>query len=132
MCTCPLLAVVVLFFHKPLFSAEYTFPWDFRGVQLPLITVLRDQLRENHFALWNPYTYCGYPIFANIQACFFHPSRVGKRIDQQPAVVVKLAVELADPAGMDGRFCRCGSEASRPIICSASSICGRPRLGLAR
>jgi hypothetical protein len=68
-----LLAVVVLFFHKPLFSAEYIFPWDFRGVQLPLITVLRDQLRENHFALWNPYTYCGYPIFANIQACLFHP-----------------------------------------------------------
>ena len=68
-----LLAVVVLFFNKPLFSAAYTFPWDFRGVQLPLITVLRDQLRENHFALWNPYTYCGYPIFANIQACFFHP-----------------------------------------------------------
>jgi hypothetical protein len=68
-----LLAVVVLFFHRPLFSAAYTFPWDFRGVQLPLITVLRDQLSENHFALWNPYTYCGYPIFANIQACFFHP-----------------------------------------------------------
>src|SRR5580698_5482514 len=68
-----LLAVVVLFFHKPLFSAQYTFPWDFRGVQLPLITFLRDQLRENRFALWNPYNYCGYPIFANIQACFFHP-----------------------------------------------------------
>jgi hypothetical protein len=68
-----LLAVVVLFFHKPLFSSEYIFPWDFRGVQLPLITVLRDQLSENHFALWNPYTYCGFPIFANIQACFFHP-----------------------------------------------------------
>jgi hypothetical protein len=68
-----LLAVVVLFFHKPLFSAAYTFPWDFRGVQVPLITVLRDQLSENRFALWNPYTYCGYPIFANIQACFFHP-----------------------------------------------------------
>ncbi len=68
-----LLAVVVMFFHKPLFSAAYIFPWDFRGVQLPLITVLRDQLSENHFALWNPYTYCGYPIYANIQACFFHP-----------------------------------------------------------
>jgi Bacterial membrane protein YfhO len=68
-----LLAVVVLFFHKPLFSAQYTFPWDFRGVQLPLIKFLRDQLHENRFALWNPYTYCGYPIYANIQACFFHP-----------------------------------------------------------
>jgi hypothetical protein len=68
-----LLAVVVLFFHKPLFSAAYTFPWDFRGVQLPLITVLRDQLQQGHFALWSPYTYSGYPIYANIQACFFHP-----------------------------------------------------------
>jgi hypothetical protein len=68
-----LLAVVALFFHKPLFSAEYSFPWDFRGVQLPLITFLRDELRENRFALWNPYNYGGYPIFANIQACFFHP-----------------------------------------------------------
>jgi hypothetical protein len=68
-----LLAAVVLFFHKPLFSAEYTFPWDFRGVQLPLITFLRDELREDRFALWNPYNYGGYPIFANIQACFFHP-----------------------------------------------------------
>ncbi len=68
-----LLAAVVLFFHQPLFSAEYTFPWDFRGVQLPLITFLRDELRENRFALWNPYNYGGYPIFANIQACFFHP-----------------------------------------------------------
>jgi Bacterial membrane protein YfhO len=68
-----LLVVVVLFFHKPLFSSAYTFPWDFRGVQLPLITFLRDQLQENRFALWNPYNYGGYPIFANIQACFFHP-----------------------------------------------------------
>lgn len=68
-----LLAVVVLFFHKPLFSTDYVFPWDFRAVQLPLIAFLRDQLRENRFALWNPYNYCGYPVYANIQACFFHP-----------------------------------------------------------
>jgi hypothetical protein len=68
-----LLAAVVLFFHKPLFDSQYIFPWDFRGVQLPLISFLRDELRENRFALWNPYSYCGYPIFANIQACFFHP-----------------------------------------------------------
>lgn len=68
-----LLANVVLFFHKPLFSSQYIFPWDFRGVQLPLITFLADELRQNRFALWNPYTYCGYPVFANIEACYFHP-----------------------------------------------------------
>ncbi|HEX5228921.1 MAG TPA: hypothetical protein VFW44_14480, partial [Bryobacteraceae bacterium] len=68
-----LLAVAVLFFRKPLFSARYTFPWDFHAVQLPLITFLRDELSRGRFALWNPYNYAGYPVFANIQACFFHP-----------------------------------------------------------
>lgn len=68
-----LLADVVLFFHRPLFSAGYLFPWDFRGVQLPPITFLADQLSQGHFALWNPYVYDGFPVFANIEACYFHP-----------------------------------------------------------
>ncbi len=68
-----LLADVVLFFHKPLFNSQYSFPWDFRGVQLPMITFLAEQLRGGHFPLWNPFSYCGYPVFANIEACFFHP-----------------------------------------------------------
>lgn len=68
-----LLADVAVFFHKPLFSAAYVFPWDFRGVQLPMITFLTDQLHQGHFPLWNPFSYCGYPVFANIEACFFHP-----------------------------------------------------------
>src|SRR5689334_25443217 len=58
-----LLADVVLFFHKPLFSSQYLFPWDFRGVQLPPITFLADQLRHGHIALWNPYVYDGFPVF---------------------------------------------------------------------
>jgi hypothetical protein len=68
-----LLANVIVFFHKPLFSTAYLFPWDFRGVQLPLLSFLVDRLRAGHFALWNPYSYCGYPVFANIEACFFQP-----------------------------------------------------------
>jgi hypothetical protein len=68
-----LLADVVLFFHKPLLQTGYLFPWDFRGVQLPPITFLADQLRQGHFALWNPYVYDGFPVFANIEACYFHP-----------------------------------------------------------
>jgi hypothetical protein len=68
-----LLVNAVVFFHKPLFSSAYLFPWDFRGVQLPLITFLTDELRHGRFALWNPYDYSGYPVFANIEACYFHP-----------------------------------------------------------
>ena len=68
-----LLANAVIFFHRPLFNSQYSFPWDFRGVQLPMITFLAEQLRQGRFPLWNPYSYCGYPVFANIEACFFHP-----------------------------------------------------------
>jgi hypothetical protein len=63
----------VLFFRKPLFSERSMFPWDFPGVQLPLVQFLADQLKRGELALWDPYTYCGNPIFANIQASLFHP-----------------------------------------------------------
>jgi hypothetical protein len=68
-----LAADAVLFFARPLFSTDYSFPWDFRLVQVPLITFLADQLKKHELPLWDPYTYCGNPIYANIQACFFHP-----------------------------------------------------------
>jgi len=68
-----LLVNVVAFFLKPLFNPQYSFPWDFRGVQLPMISFLAEQLRAGRFPLWNPFSYCGYPVFANIEACFFHP-----------------------------------------------------------
>ncbi len=68
-----LLADVAIFFHKPLFSTQYTFPWDFHGVQLPLVAFLSDQLRHGRLALWNPFDYCGYPVFANIEGGYFHP-----------------------------------------------------------
>ena len=69
-----------------------------------LIAFLRDELRENRFALWNPYNYCGYPVYANIQACFFHPlvfasAFIGSRLpwDTLPmllewAVVLQIAM----------------------------------------
>jgi hypothetical protein len=68
-----LLANLLVFFHKPLFSPYFLFPWDFRYVQLPLISHLAEELRRGVFPLWDPFTYCGDPIFANIQASFFHP-----------------------------------------------------------
>jgi hypothetical protein len=68
-----LLANALVFFHKPLFSPYFLFPWDFRYVQLPLISLLAEELHRGIFPLWDPFTYCGDPIFANIQASFFHP-----------------------------------------------------------
>jgi hypothetical protein len=68
-----LLTDVLAFFAKPLFSDNYIFPWDFRYVQLPLVSFLAEQLHRGKLPLWDPFTYCGDPIFANIQASFFHP-----------------------------------------------------------
>ena len=68
-----LLTDVLAFFWKPLFSDAYIFPWDFRYVQLPLMSFLAEELHRGKLPLWDPFTYCGDPIFANIQASFFHP-----------------------------------------------------------
>ena len=68
-----LIANVLVFFYRPLFNDSYVFPWDFRYVQLPLVSFLAEELHRGRLALWDPFTYCGNPIFANIQASFFHP-----------------------------------------------------------
>jgi hypothetical protein len=68
-----LFADVLAFWWKPLFNDTYIFPWDFRYVQLPLVSFLAEELHRGRFPLWDPFTYCGDPIFANIQASFFHP-----------------------------------------------------------
>jgi len=68
-----LLAEVVLFHRKVLFAAGYLLPWDFRVVHLPLATFVADSLARGAMPLWDPFTYCGVPIFANIQTALFYP-----------------------------------------------------------
>jgi hypothetical protein len=68
-----LLAEVLTFHRHVLFQHGYLFPWDFRGVHLPLATFIAGSLRRGEMPLWEPYTYCGVPIFANIQAAIFYP-----------------------------------------------------------
>jgi hypothetical protein len=68
------LAAQALIFHRHvLFYANRLFPWDFRGVHLPLATLMADSFRRGQWPLWDPFTYCGMPIFANIQAASFYP-----------------------------------------------------------
>jgi hypothetical protein len=71
---CLALLVELLVFHRlVLFTPDHVFPWDFRGVHIPLATFASDSFRRGEFPLWDPYTYCGAPFFANIQAALFHP-----------------------------------------------------------
>lgn len=68
-----LIVAVFLFHRRVLFDRDFIFPWDFRAVHVPLATLIADSFRRGEFPLWDPYTYCGMPIFANIQAALFYP-----------------------------------------------------------
>ena len=71
------IAVQALIFHRQvLFYSHHLFPWDFRGVHLPLATLLADAFRRGEWPLWDTFTYCGTPIFANIQASSFYPPAI--------------------------------------------------------
>lgn len=68
-----LIAAALVFHRQVLFYAQHLFPWDFRSVNVPLTTLIADAFRRGEFPLWDPSTYCGMPIFANIQAGLFYP-----------------------------------------------------------
>ena len=70
---CAALFFEVLLFHRRVLFAGDRFPWDFRAVHLPLATFVADSFRRGEFPLWDPYTYCGNPIYANIQTALFYP-----------------------------------------------------------
>ena len=68
-----LLPEILIFYRKVIFSAHYVIPWDFRYYHLPLTTFIASLRRAGQFPLWDPYTYCGLPFFANINAQVFYP-----------------------------------------------------------
>jgi hypothetical protein len=68
-----LLAEVVAFWRAVLFSARYAIPWDLQGYHLPLGWFVARSLARGELPLWNPYTYCGIPIYANLTAQLFYP-----------------------------------------------------------
>ena len=39
----------------------------------PLSQLMVEQVRAGHLPLWNPYLFCGFPLMATLQVCFFYP-----------------------------------------------------------
>jgi hypothetical protein len=68
-----LIAEILVFYRGVIFSARHMIPWDFRYYHAPLAAFIATSLRHGQFPLWDPYTYCGTPFFANIQAQVFYP-----------------------------------------------------------
>ena len=67
-----LLAEVVLFYRHVLFLG-HVIPWDLGGFFLAHAHAYADALRSGELPLWDPYTYCGRPLQANIQVGVFYP-----------------------------------------------------------
>ena len=68
-----LVAEILAFYRLVLFVPGYVIPWDIRDYHLPLATFISNSLRRGELPLWDPYTYCGTPFYANIQAQLFYP-----------------------------------------------------------
>jgi hypothetical protein len=44
-----------------------------RNDHFPIASFMAESLRRGELPLWDPYTYCGRPLFANIQSQLFYP-----------------------------------------------------------
>ena len=64
----------LVFFRHVLFLPGYVIPWDLRGLHLPHAYLWADSLAQGLLPLWDPYTYCGRPDLANIQAGALYPA----------------------------------------------------------
>jgi len=68
-----LLAQVLFFYRRVLFTKKYLLPYDISDYHLPLASYIVDSFRRGEFPWWDPYTYCGVPFFANLQTQLFYP-----------------------------------------------------------
>lgn len=72
-CAVILILQPILFFWKTLISKTTHIPWDLTGFHAPLVSVVVEGLKEGRISLWDPYTYAGYPLHADIAVQLFYP-----------------------------------------------------------
>ncbi|MFH1860258.1 MAG: YfhO family protein [bacterium] len=68
-----LLLLVIVFFHKIIFTTQLVSGVDISTLNIPLKTFLDNAIAGKESPLWNPYTYCGIPFIAQIQPAVFYP-----------------------------------------------------------
>ncbi len=68
-----LAAEVLAFFRQILFYGHYAVPWDFRYYHLSQAWFIARSLARGELPLWDPFTYCGMPFYANLTAQLFYP-----------------------------------------------------------
>jgi hypothetical protein len=72
-----LLLEALAFFRKVLFlPREFAIPWDLRYYHLPLAEFMAKSFRQGYLPLWDPFTYCGWPVYAELTTQLFYPPTV--------------------------------------------------------
>src|SRR3989339_1169621 len=69
-------AVTLLFFFRFLDGLEIFAFKDLSRYFYPLRLLMVEQVKSGHIPLWNPYIFCGMPLLATLQICFFYPLSV--------------------------------------------------------
>jgi len=68
-----ILTLEVALFFRLILWGSHVIPWDLRGFFLPHTYAIADALRAGEWPLWDPSTYCGRPLLANIQMGALYP-----------------------------------------------------------
>ncbi len=63
----------LLFYRRVLFHPRMRIPYDIAGFHMPLTAYIARCVRQGVFPFWDPYSYCGVPIHADLQAQLFYP-----------------------------------------------------------
>lgn len=63
----------LIFFRRHLFLKTVHIPYDIQMFHLPLAWFIARSARLHSLPLWDPFSYCGVPIHADIQAQLFYP-----------------------------------------------------------
>lgn len=71
-----LAAEILVFYRRVLFIPGYAIPWDLRFYHFPIAAFAARCLRQGQWPLWDPYIYCGMPLYANLQAQLFYPPAI--------------------------------------------------------
>jgi len=72
---CPISLIVqpIVFFRHVLINPSAHIPYDIEGFHLPLIAYIAQCVRQGIAPFWDPYSFTGAPIHADLQAQLFYP-----------------------------------------------------------
>jgi len=63
----------VLFYRRVLITVATHVPYDIENYHFPTLALIARSIRQHQWPFWDPYTYAGMPLHADMQAQLFYP-----------------------------------------------------------